>query len=121
MLAWGLDHTQSKQAWQPFLDWVAQSGDAFSIKGRVVIGAIPARHFWDVQWWKEHWPEVAFPRDGSLWHSVLDDVLVQVLSSPVMTYDTRPAAGVDNAWWTGNGSEVSWFIWGYQSLWLPDS
>ncbi len=32
-----------------------------SIKGRVTIGSIPARHWWDVQWWKEHWPEIAFP------------------------------------------------------------
>src|SRR5215467_7449308 len=65
MLAWGLDHAQSKQAWQPFLDWVAQSRDAFSINGRVNIGAIPARHFWDVQWWKENWPEVVFPNPNA--------------------------------------------------------
>ena len=30
------------------------------------IGSMPARHWWDPQWWKEHWPEIAFPRDGAM-------------------------------------------------------
>ena len=62
-IAWshGLDAEQPKKVWQPFLDWVARSPDEYSVKGRVAIGSIPARHFWDVQWWKEHWPEMAFP------------------------------------------------------------
>ncbi|HXW83605.1 MAG TPA: FAD-dependent oxidoreductase [Candidatus Binataceae bacterium] len=119
MVFQGLDAAQAKETWQPFLDWVAKSGNC-STQGRVVIGAIPARHFWDAPWWKEHWPEVVIPRDGLL-HSLIDDVLVHVISAPVMTNDPRPGAGPYDAWWTGDGGQVSWFIWAFQSLWLPDS
>jgi FAD/FMN-containing dehydrogenase len=114
----GLDTEQAKKAWQPFLDWVARSPDSYSV-GRVVIGSIPARRWWDVQWWKEHWPEIAFPREGLL-HGVLDDVLVHVMQ-PVLDFDSRPGAGSNNAWWKGDGEQVAQFLWGYESLWLPAS
>jgi FAD/FMN-containing dehydrogenase len=65
MMFVGLDAEQAKAIWQPFLDRLARSSDALSQEGRVVIGSIPARHYWDVQWWKEHWPEIAFPRQSS--------------------------------------------------------
>jgi len=61
MMSQGLDTGQAKKVWQPFLDWVERSPQAYSIEGRRVIGSIPARRMWDVQWWKEHWPEIAFP------------------------------------------------------------
>src|SRR5271156_948490 len=51
MVSYGLDTEQAKKIWQPFLDWVADSSHACSIEGRVTIGSIPARHWWDVQWW----------------------------------------------------------------------
>jgi len=114
----GLDTEQAKKAWQPFLDWVARSPDSYSV-GRVVIGSIPARRWWDVQWWKEHWPEIAFPREGLL-HGLLDDVLVHVMQ-PVLDFDSRPGAGSNNAWWKGDGEQVAQFLWGYESLWLPAS
>jgi FAD/FMN-containing dehydrogenase len=121
MLAWGLDHAQSKQAWQPFLDWVAQSRDAFSMKGRVNIGVIPARHFWDVQWWKENWPEAVFPNpNGNPLIGILDYGLAHLLQ-PILNFDPRPDAGPNNAWWKGNTGECGWFIWGYESLWMPQS
>jgi FAD/FMN-containing dehydrogenase len=114
----GLDTEQAKKAWQPLLDWVARSPDSYSV-GRVVIGSIPARRWWDVQWWKEHWPEIAFPREGLL-HGLLDDVLVHVMQ-PVLDFDSRPGAGSNNAWWKGDGEQVAQFLWGYESLWLPAS
>src|SRR5205814_6283048 len=27
--------------------------------------------------------------------------------------------GPNNAWWKGDAGQVAWFIWGYESLWLP--
>ena len=39
----GLDTGQAKKVWQPFLDWVARSPHAYSLKGHLVIGSIPAR------------------------------------------------------------------------------
>jgi hypothetical protein len=116
----GLDAEQAKKVWQPFLDWVADSSHNCSIEGRVTIGSIPARRWWDVQWWKEHWPEIAFPRDGLL-HGLLDDVLLHVIPQPVLNFDNRPDAGPNNAWWKGDGGQVAWFIWGFESLWMPAS
>ena len=121
MVSQGLDAEQPKKVWQPFLAWVADSSNGCSIEGRTVIGSIPARHFWDMQWWKEHWPEILLPRNGSFLHAVVDDVLVHVIPNPVVVADPRPGAGPNQAWWKGNTGEVDWFIWGYESLWLPES
>jgi FAD/FMN-containing dehydrogenase len=121
MISHGLDTVQAKKVWQPFLDWVARSPNAYSIQGRVVIGSIPAQHWWDVQWWKEHWPEIAFPRNGNPLHALLDGALVHLLHQPVFDFDNRPGAGPNNAWWKGDGGQVAWFIWGFESLWLPAS
>jgi hypothetical protein len=72
---------------------------------------------WDVQWWKDHWPEIAFPKTNSF-IGLFDHVLADVLQ-PVLDIDTRPGAGPSNAWWKGDGGQVAWFIWGFESLWLP--
>ena len=122
MSSYGLDAEQAKKVWQPFLDWVAASPNACSLKGRVTIGSIPARHWWDVQWWKENWPEIAFPNpNGSRLTALLDDALVHLIGQPVFDFDHRPGAGPNNAWWKGDGDQVAWFIWAYESLWLPAS
>ncbi|HVN28475.1 MAG TPA: FAD-dependent oxidoreductase, partial [Candidatus Binataceae bacterium] len=115
----GLSTEQARQVWQPFLDAVKKSSQ-LSIKGVTSIGSIPARHWWDPPWWKEHWPEIAFPRDGVM-HAIIDDVLLHVMNQPAFTFDPRPGANPDNAWWNGNTGEASIFWWGYQSLWLPQS
>jgi len=121
MVSQGMNLDQSKKVWQPFLDWVARSPHEYSIPDRVVIGSIPAQHMWDVQWWKEHWPETAFPRNGGILNALLDDVLVHLMRQPVLDFDHRSGAGPNNAWWKGDGGQVGWFIWGFESLWLPAS
>jgi FAD/FMN-containing dehydrogenase len=121
MIAHGLDTEQAKKTWQPLLDWVGQSSNGCSITGLTTIGSIPARHWWDAQWWKEHWPEIAFPRDGSLFHALLDDALVHLLPQPTFNFDNRPGAGPNNAWWKGDAEQVAQFLWGFESLWLPES
>ncbi|HKF28143.1 MAG TPA: FAD-dependent oxidoreductase [Candidatus Binataceae bacterium] len=120
MLSHGLDAEQPKKVWQPFLDWVRRSND-YSVKWPVTIGSIPARHFWDVAWWKEHWPEVVLPRNGNPVHALVDDVLLHLISQPILEYDNRPGAGPNNVWWKGNTGECGWYIWAYESLWLPES
>ncbi len=120
MVSQGLDAEQAKKIWQPFLDWVARSPHEYSITDRVVIGSIPARHFWDVQWWKEHWPEIAFPNRNPL-TALLDYALVHLIHEPIFKFDDRPDAGPNNAWWMGDAGQVGWFIWGFESLWLPAS
>ena len=122
MTSYGLDPMQAKKAWQPFLDWVGRSPHAYSIEGRVVIGSVPARRWWDVQWWKGHWPEIAFPNpNGNPFIGLLDFGLVHLMRQPVFDFDDRPGAGPVNAWWAGNSAEAGAFIWAYESLWLPAS
>jgi FAD/FMN-containing dehydrogenase len=121
MSSYGLNAGQAKKVWQPFLDWVAQSSHQCSLEGRVSIGSIPAQHWWDAQWWKEHWPEIAFPNpNGNPLISFFDYGLAHLLQ-PVLNFDNRPDASPNNAWWKGDGGQVCWFIWGYESLWLPES
>ena len=122
MVCQGLDTAQAKKVWQPFLDWVGNSPDAYSFEGRIVIGTIPARHWWDVQWWLEHWPELPFPNpQGNPLISLLDDALLYLHQQPIFAFDQRPGASPTNAWWAGDAGQVGWFIWGYESLWLPAS
>ncbi len=121
MVSSGLDTEQAKKVWQPFLDWVKRSSNAYSFEGRVTIGSFPARRMWDVQWLKEHWPEIAFPRNGNPLHALLDDVLLLAMNEPLFQVDDRPGAGPSNIWWNGDAGQVAWYIWGYESLWLPAS
>jgi len=118
MLSHGLDNEQVQKAWQPFLDWVKRSNGC-SIEGRVVMGSIPGRRFWDMQWWKDHWAEIAVPRTGNPLRTLLDYLLVHVIPNPAITFENR--SGEKNAWWRGNTGECGWFIWDYESLWLPAS
>src|SRR6185295_19746138 len=39
----------------------------------------------------------------------------------VFVLDQRPGAHPGNAWSAGDAGQVGWFIWGYESLWLPES
>ena len=114
----GLDGDQAQGVWEPFLTWVKANG--YSLQG-LSIGSIPARHYWDVQWWNEHWPEIAFPRNGNPLHALADDILVHVMSQPAMAQDNRSGAAPGNVWWKGTTGECAHYWWGYESLWLPAS
>ena len=120
MVSCGLTGEEAKATWQPFLDWVARSPNAYSLGARVIFASIPARHFWDVQWWKAHWPELAFPNpNANPFIGLFDGALARVIPNPVVAFDDRPGAAPINAWWKGDGGQVAWFIGGYESLWLP--
>ena len=118
MVFQGLDADQAKKVWQPFLAWVARSPKLYSV-GRVVVGSLPAQRMWDMQWWKEHWPEIAIPDTNAL-IGLFDYALAHVFQ-PIFEIDDRPEAGPNNTWWKGDAGQVGWFIWGYESLWLPAS
>ena len=119
MVFQGLDADQAKKVWQPFLAWVARSPKLYSV-GRVVVGSLPAQRMWDMQWWKEHWPEIAIPDTNAL-IGLFDYALAHVFQQPIFEIDDRPEAGPNNTWWKGDAGQVGWFIWGYESLWLPAS
>jgi len=118
MLFQGLDAEQAKKVWQPFLAWVARSPKLYSV-GRVVVGSLPAQRMWDMQWLKEHWPEIAIPDTNAL-IGLFDYALAHIFQ-PIFEIDDRPEAGPNNTWWKGDAGQVGWFIWGYESLWLPAS
>lgn len=96
MVSLGLDTEQSQKVWQPFLDWVARSPADYTMKSEHDIGSMPARHWWDVDWRKEH-------------------------HHPVFLADSRAGASSNNVWWRGDGGQVGWVVYGFESLWLPAS
>lgn len=120
MMSWGLAASQMKAIWKPFLDWVEHTSGV-SVEGRVVLGSLPARHMWDPDWLGAHWPELAFPPEGSRLTAWFDTALAHVMHEPVYQPDDRPGAPPGNFWWDGDGGQVCWFIWGYESCWLPAS
>ena len=96
MVCHDLSTEEVKKIWQSFLDWVARSPAAYTIEGQPILGSMPARHWWDVEWRKQN-------------------------HQAVFNFDPRPGASSSNAWWTGDGGQVAWFLYGYESLWMPAS
>jgi FAD/FMN-containing dehydrogenase len=96
MVHLGLDTEQSRKVWQPFLSWLAQSSTAYTIESEPEIGSMPFRHWWDVDWRKEHHHDV-------------------------FKADSRAGASPINVWWNGDGGQVGWVVWGFESLWMPAS
>jgi hypothetical protein len=96
MVHLGLTTEESRSVWQPFLDWLKQSTGAYTIESEPDIGSMPFRHWWDVDWRKEHHQDV-------------------------FKADSRSGASPYNVWWNGDGGQVAWVVWGFESLWLPAS
>jgi FAD/FMN-containing dehydrogenase len=96
MVFQGLEQAQAQAVWAPFLDWVrARSEYTFTSPFNVL--AVPARHFWDAGFLRQHAP-------------------------PVLTIaDDRPDAPASHMLWAGDRGQVGWFIHGYKSAWLPAS
>lgn len=74
---------------------------------------------WDAEWLGENWPELAFPRNGNPFNAILDDILAHTMHEPLFRQDERPGADPSNFWWNGDAGQVGWYIWGYDSLWMP--
>lgn len=122
MVSQGLDREQSQRVWQPFLDWVRRSPNGYSLSGPggpIVIASFPARRMWDVEWFGEHWPELAFPRSGHPLYALADDILVHVMNDPLFHPNDRPGSAPSDVWWSGDAGQVGGYIWGYQSAWMP--
>jgi FAD/FMN-containing dehydrogenase len=93
MASQGLDDAQMEAIWQPFLRWVAASGE-LSFLTPPVLRSGPARHRWDPAFLQAH------------------------LAGAVLS-DSRPNASPGNIFWSANLSEAGHFIYGYDSIWLP--
>lgn len=96
MVSHSLSTEEATKVWQPFLDWVGRSPGLYTLEPGMILGSMPARHWWDPEWSKQH------HRDA-------------------FVSDPRPNASPDNVWWTGDAGQVAWTIYGFESLWLPAS
>ena len=96
MVFQGLEPQQARDAWRPFLDWVAASPRDFTVTRPADIGGGPARNHWNAEFLNKNRPGRAFS-------------------------DPRPGAPANNVWFAEQNTELGVFIHGYQSLWLPAS
>jgi FAD/FMN-containing dehydrogenase len=96
MVEQGLDGDAALAVWKPFFEWITASPADYSIVDELGAGARAGREWWDVQ---------ARRRRGS--GSVI--------------FDDRSDAPPAHAWWSGDQDQVSAFLYGYDSVWLPAS
>lgn len=96
MLFQGLNQEQAEGTWQPFLDWIGERPQDFAFEMPIMIVALPARHFWDASFLKEHAPQF-------------------------IVTDDRPDAPEGNFFWAGDQGQTGWFMHGFRSIWLPES
>jgi FAD/FMN-containing dehydrogenase len=89
----GLGQQQAQATWKPFLDWLADAPQDFTMTRPPIILAFPARHFWDPGFLK-------------------------MLPGAVIV-DDRPGAPAANVFWAGTLGEAGQVLHGYQSAWLP--
>ncbi len=92
MVCQGLGNQETANVWQPFFDWVNNSGDCDP--SDLEAGSGHARAWWDVQARKAR-------------------------GNDSMISDPRPGAPAAHAWWSGDQDQVSAYLHGYESLWLP--
>lgn len=95
MLFQGMSQQQAEQTWAPFLDWIRARKDC-RITEPFRMVAMPARHFWDADFYRQYAPSAIVP-------------------------DDRPGAPRDHYAWAGDREQAGWFIHAYQSAWLPAS
>jgi FAD/FMN-containing dehydrogenase len=96
MVSQGLEPEAAQAIWAPFKAWVDAAPEDFAWVEPLDVGARPARLWWDVETRK---------RNGS----------------KAMIYDDRPGANPVHAWWDGDKEQVSAFLHGYESVWMPAS
>ena len=96
MVSYGLTTEQAKAVWQPFLDWLAATPGDYALKAPPHIGSMPARYWWDPVWRQQH-------------------------NNHSLVADSRPGANPGDAWWDGDAGQVGWFVYAFESLWLPAS
>ena len=89
----GLDQESAAAVWRELLDGLLKSPSDFVVESAFSIEALPARHWWDVDY-------------------------LQQYSKGSVLQDPRPNAPKSHAWWTGDTEQVGEFIHGYESRWL---
>ncbi|ODU66284.1 MAG: FAD-linked oxidase [Rhodanobacter sp. SCN 65-17] len=93
MVFQGLTQAQAEAVWAPFVDWI-KTRPEYTLVEPLQVTAMPARHFWDADFFRAHAPGV-------------------------MAEDNRPNAPRHHMVWAGDRGQVGWFLHAYQSAWLP--
>jgi len=96
MVFCGLDQKRAQEVWQPFIKWLGESSQDFTVESPLTVLALPARHFWDAQFFKKNLPSAIRP-------------------------DSRAGAPESNFYWAGDAEQPGQFLHGYRSAWLPSS
>jgi FAD/FMN-containing dehydrogenase len=89
MVCQGLNDGEAKSAWAPFIDWVRASPVDFTLNEEPHVGAGAARRWWEFG------------------------------ANPGLVPDPRAEAAHHRGWWRGDEEQVSMFVHGYESQWLP--
>jgi FAD/FMN-containing dehydrogenase len=95
MVFQGLDQQSAQAVWAPFIDWV-NARKEYIVTRPVQAFAIPAQHFWDADFFRQHAPGL-------------------------MVGDDRDGAPRNHVLWSGDQGQVGWFIHSYKSAWMPAS
>jgi FAD/FMN-containing dehydrogenase len=90
-----LTPAEAKAAWKPVTDLIAAAPADYQAQGPSALTQ-PMKLWWD------------FAADRKM-------------RAPWLRFDERPGAPEQHAWWSGDSDQVSMFIHGYESLWLPVS
>ena len=91
----GLSQQEAEKTWAPFVDWI-RAHKEYSFEKPIKTLALPARHFWDAEFFKQHAPGI-------------------------LLKDDRPGAPGGHVVWAGDTDQVGWFVHGYKSAWMPAS
>ncbi len=95
MVFQGLSETEVTALWAPFQSWLSENAESFETLEEPRIVTMPGRHWWDFDYRRKHLPKS-------------------------IVIDERPDAAPGRFWWSGNGGEVSIYLAGYESIWLPE-
>ena len=93
MVFQGLTRAEAESQWAPFVAWVKARAEYAFVEPLKIL-AMPAQHFWDIEFFRQHAPGL-------------------------MIADDRAAAPRGHAFWEGDQGQVGWFIHAFQSAWLP--
>ena len=91
MVCQGLTEADIERTWAPFFAGIEAFPSDFTIADERGVRAVDARRWWVVE------------------------------GNPSMTPDRRPDAPSWHGWWNGDQDQVSAFLHGFESLWLPAS
>ena len=89
-----LSEEQARDTFRPFLDFVAAARADYTVVDPMRIIAVPARRWWDPAYLSKNLPFI-------------------------VVHDQRHGVPGANIWYPGDQAQVSWFIHGYESAWLP--